>query len=436
MSANFNPDTKNVPKLNPFKGWVYERFPFIQEDFDSLTSYELWCKIVEYVNKISESVNINADNNNELVDAYSKLQDYVNNYFNNLDVQEEINNKLDAMVIDGTMDQIINQEIFGQLNDAISSNTSAIVTLNETTIPGINEDIDGIESSIETINTETIPNAVEMLESELSQKYTDIPRRLYIDGVNGDDENDGSSEYPLKTLDAFFEKLNHGVHDLRCYIVSSGTYQVSKSQFLDCTIHITANTSGVVIEFSTDNYVSFYNTHISINSASDSQPLTLRYSKGVESMTIENTSAIFQNVIFSNITCGLYGTYVRMTNCSIYRMYLNGSKVSSQHTRVLGLADGVGFVCSHASDLVLYGSFDVTGSTHTSNIINLNRSTGNILISSTTSSSNLTSGNSIYLEGSLLITNTTALGILNGLASGGYTHVSSSILNTAYKELQ
>ena len=146
MSANFNPNTKEVVKVTPFRGWVYERFPFIQEDFDSLTSYELWCKVVEYINKMVESVNTNADNNNELVKAYSDLQDYVNNYFDNLDVQTEIDNKLDEMASDGTLDEIINQEIFGELNSQVETNTNAIDTLVNTTIPAIEEDIENLST--------------------------------------------------------------------------------------------------------------------------------------------------------------------------------------------------------------------------------------------------------------------------------------------------
>lgn len=39
------------------------------------------------------------------------LEDYMNNYFNKLDVQEEINNKLDQMLEDGVLEQIIEQYI-------------------------------------------------------------------------------------------------------------------------------------------------------------------------------------------------------------------------------------------------------------------------------------------------------------------------------------
>ena len=44
---------------------------------------------------------------NDYIERFTILKDYVDNYFNNLDVQEEINNKLDDMVEDGTMATLI-----------------------------------------------------------------------------------------------------------------------------------------------------------------------------------------------------------------------------------------------------------------------------------------------------------------------------------------
>lgn len=104
---------KEFIPLTPFKTWVLENFPFIEDDFDAITSYQLWCKIVEYVKVIGA-------NEEKLIKAFTELKDYVDNYFNNLDVQDEINNKLDEMTLDGTLERIINEEIFSDLNDTIN----------------------------------------------------------------------------------------------------------------------------------------------------------------------------------------------------------------------------------------------------------------------------------------------------------------------------
>ena len=45
----------------------------------------------------------------EYIEKFNELHDYVEDYFDNLDVQEEINNKLDAMVEDGTFERILDE---------------------------------------------------------------------------------------------------------------------------------------------------------------------------------------------------------------------------------------------------------------------------------------------------------------------------------------
>lgn len=89
---------KEFKKLTPFKLQVLENFPFIDEDFDAITNYELLCKVVEYLNKTIGEVL-------ELTDKVNEFQ----NYFDNLDVQEEINNKLDKMAESGELTEIIAQ---------------------------------------------------------------------------------------------------------------------------------------------------------------------------------------------------------------------------------------------------------------------------------------------------------------------------------------
>lgn len=90
----------NYTNLTPFKWFVLENFPFIEADFDALTEWQLFCKIGKEINKIINSTNT-------LGTQVESLTDYVKNYFDNLDVQEEINNKLNEMVEDGTLQEII-----------------------------------------------------------------------------------------------------------------------------------------------------------------------------------------------------------------------------------------------------------------------------------------------------------------------------------------
>ena len=118
MEKNTNFIYKN---LSPFKWFVLENFPFIEADFDALTEWQLFCKIGKEINKIINSQNIVGEQAETLTNAFNTLKNYVDNYFNNLDVQDEINNKLNDMVEQGTLQEIIadylnSKAIFGYDN--------------------------------------------------------------------------------------------------------------------------------------------------------------------------------------------------------------------------------------------------------------------------------------------------------------------------------
>lgn len=113
-----NFDYKN---MTPFKWFVLENFPFIENDFEAINNYRLFSKVVEYLNKTIDNMNLTGEQMENVTNAMTELQDYVNNYFENLDIQDEINNKLDEMATDGTLDNIINQEIFSQINSNITT---------------------------------------------------------------------------------------------------------------------------------------------------------------------------------------------------------------------------------------------------------------------------------------------------------------------------
>ena len=99
----------NYTKLTPFKWFVLENFPFIEADFDALTNWQLFCKLGKEINKIINSENTLGNQVEEITNAFNNLQDYVNNYFENLDVQDEIDKKLDEMAKDGQLVEIIGQ---------------------------------------------------------------------------------------------------------------------------------------------------------------------------------------------------------------------------------------------------------------------------------------------------------------------------------------
>ena len=81
-------DYKN---LTPFKWFVLENFPFIEADFDALTNWQLFCKLGKEMNKIIDSQNIVGSQMENVTNAFIELQAYVDNFFTDLNVQEQIN---------------------------------------------------------------------------------------------------------------------------------------------------------------------------------------------------------------------------------------------------------------------------------------------------------------------------------------------------------
>ena len=111
---NFIPSQDGYKPLTPFKLFVKSNFPFIEATYEALDNYGLYCKIVEYLNTVIENENTVESNVGALYDAFVSLNNYVSDYFDNLDVQDEINNKLDEMATTGVLQPMI-ENIFSSL---------------------------------------------------------------------------------------------------------------------------------------------------------------------------------------------------------------------------------------------------------------------------------------------------------------------------------
>lgn len=103
--ADFTPQLGDYKTLQPFRYWCQKVLPLVYDD--SLSYYELLCKVVDYLNKAMEDVETLHSDVTSLHTAYNELQSYVNNYFSTLDVQAEINKKLDEMASNGELYNII-----------------------------------------------------------------------------------------------------------------------------------------------------------------------------------------------------------------------------------------------------------------------------------------------------------------------------------------
>ena len=231
-------------KIQPFKIWCQKVLPNVYDD--SLSYYEYLCKMNEYLNEVIEQMNTLTqaeedyqseltqawnDYKGELTEEWNETKAYIDNYFDNLNVQNEINHKLDVMASDGSLDALllpyfneykttINQ-IFEVQNGHISNVESQMAIL-EARVDEIAELPEGstsgdaeladIRIGANGITYNSAGNAVrgqvtELIDAELDGKLDYYPpislgRLVYSTGAYESDSsgNDGVTDY-LKLSD-------------------------------------------------------------------------------------------------------------------------------------------------------------------------------------------------------------------------------------------
>ena len=128
---------ENIERLHPR---AFTKFcmsiGMVPSSYTSALTYEeqlLWfCSYLE--KNVIPAVNNNAEALEEVQNLMVQLQDYVNNYFDNLDVQEEINNKLDDMAEQGQLTDIIAQYL--QLAGVLAYDNKAAMKAAENLVAG------------------------------------------------------------------------------------------------------------------------------------------------------------------------------------------------------------------------------------------------------------------------------------------------------------
>lgn len=119
---------------SPFMCYCAKVIPLAFDE--SMSYYECLCNFYNYLkNEVMPVINNNAEATKELQDLFVELKDYVDHYFDNLDVTEEVNAKLDEMVEDGTMQELIAEYL--QLQTTYTYNTVAELKEAENLVNGM-----------------------------------------------------------------------------------------------------------------------------------------------------------------------------------------------------------------------------------------------------------------------------------------------------------
>lgn len=290
-----------------FKRFVIQNFPFIEEDFDALMNYQLFCKVVEYLNKVIGSQN-----------EVTQQMEYVLNYFNNLDVQDEINNKLDQMAESGELTDLIAGYL--NLRGILAYDTVAAMKTADNLVDGsfaetygfyAKGDMGGAKYKIRAVtNADTVDEmtlialADESLVAELIDNGSMNIRQF---GAYGDDTHDDSSV------------ISHVLNNYKNVLFSNGVYLIESPITInnnnlrikgETSSVIHSNTGGHALIFNGNNNITIENmtftapedytaqtahdTHhlLKMSNCNNIIVKSCNFNHGVLGLTIENSSHI------------------------------------------------------------------------------------------------------------------------------------------------
>ncbi|MDD7622621.1 MAG: family 43 glycosylhydrolase [Candidatus Onthovivens sp.] len=164
----------------------------------SLTYEEQIIAIGHYLEEtVIPALNNNAEAVAELQTLFVQLKDYVENYFDDLNIQTEIDNKLDEMAKDGTLAKIINEDLFNELNKKVEKVTefpnffiapffSGYGKTNERLLR-FYISLDGVHFNATNF---TAKNIYEEYATDLSLQYNSLDKTFYLAMTSFDETQD------------------------------------------------------------------------------------------------------------------------------------------------------------------------------------------------------------------------------------------------------
>lgn len=193
-------DNKVWKPLKPLDYYMSANIPAVFGE--ELTYYEKLCRIEQVVNDCINNIDfmletynkfasdMSADNQafkdgmtnkyNELLAVWKQLQDWITHYFDNLDVQQEINNKLDAMMLDGSLANIIAPFIPNEVEKWLNENvpTGQTIAVDKSlSISGAAADAKVTGNKINWLDESVYEN---IYEGTVSTSNTQLPQKDYV----------------------------------------------------------------------------------------------------------------------------------------------------------------------------------------------------------------------------------------------------------------
>ena len=236
-------NNRNINNMSPFITFCQKVIPLAYDE--SMSYYESICALRDYIGQMIDAVNNNADAVTELQNAFNTLQNYVDNYFKNLDVQTEINNKLDEMAESGELTNLIAQYL--QIQSLLTFDTVDEMKESENLINGsyaltygyynINDGGSAKYKIREIKNTDTINNKtiIALKNPQLiAELITDKSINIKQLGAYGDNIHDDSETIKIG--------INYALNNKIPLIIPKGDYKC------DNTLNLEVNDLSIIGE--------------------------------------------------------------------------------------------------------------------------------------------------------------------------------------------
>lgn len=274
---------------SPFRRFVTTIGVFPTAFTDAMTYYECLAYLVKYMEEtLIPAINENAEAVEELQGLYIQLKAYVDNYFANLDVQEEINNKLDNMVEQGTLQEIITTYIQSNVAwtfDTVSDMQSAtnLVDGSYAQTLGYYSVDDGGKSLYHITDSGTADGGKVIALSGGLYAHLLVKDSVYVEqfGAKGDGTTDDQ--------DAINKAMQSGANTVK--FIAGKTYAVKgyeTGQAEGSTTGLT-ETTGIIVPSDTVVDLNFATVKVLPNARQNYNAFTLT---GVENIIIKNGSII------------------------------------------------------------------------------------------------------------------------------------------------
>lgn len=249
-NTNIIPPNPNInPKnLNPFAKFCVTLGALPTSYIESLSYLELLLWLCNYLqNTVIPAINNNAEALAELQQLFVELKDYVDNYFTNLDVQQEINNKLDEMAESGELQEIITSylQIAGVLSfDTVSDMKNATNLINGSVAQtnGFYDLNDGGEAryKIRNVTNEDTINELNLIKINNSDTLVAeliITKEINVKqyGAKGDGIADDTNSFKLAMQ-----------NEDTSVLVQNGNYLLTDTIVLPKNIEITGNNAYII----------------------------------------------------------------------------------------------------------------------------------------------------------------------------------------------